>query len=120
MARKKKFGQNGLKSKLDAARSLVSYIKLVEREKLRIPVRSENAYNDFYTSEMFEKLYQEFIGDKFEISQMMAILREKPCSPEELSRTCGIEPSNVSRHLERTAMQGLVGFDGDGNLRATV
>jgi NADH-quinone oxidoreductase subunit E len=111
---------NGWRSKLDAARGLVPYVKLVEREKLRIPVRSEKAYNDFYQSEEFERLYQEFIGDKLEISQMMAILRKKASSPEELSELCGIQPTDMARHLHQSAMHGWIAFDESRNLVTVV
>ena len=36
-----------LKLKLDALSSLVPYVKLVEREKLRVPEKSEDAYGEF-------------------------------------------------------------------------
>ena len=40
--------ENGLKFKLEAATKLVPFIKLVERERLRAPSKSEEAYNEFF------------------------------------------------------------------------
>ena len=37
----------GYKPKLDAIRKLVPYIRLVERERLRVPVKSRDAYEEF-------------------------------------------------------------------------
>ena len=101
----------GLKFKLEAARELVPYIKLVERERLRVPVKSEQAYNDFFANEEVDRLFKELIADKLEMRQIMALLREKPRSSGEISDILGLSPSEVSAHLNSSAKQGLVNFD---------
>jgi DNA-binding IclR family transcriptional regulator len=58
-----------------------------------------------------ERLFQELIGDKLIISQMMALLREHPLSSGELSEALGLSPSQVSVYLNSSARQGLVRFD---------
>ena len=100
-----------LKFKLEAVKKLVPYIKLVERERLRIPVRSEEEYNKFFTSDEFDRLFQELIADKLEMSQIMVLLRERPLSTGEISEILGVDPSEVSIHLNSSARQGLVRFD---------
>ena len=100
-----------LKRKLEALYHLVPYIKLVERERLRIPVKSVDAYRKFFESEAFDRLFQELISEKFEISQIMTLLREKPRSARELSDILGVKPAEVSIHLTRSARQGFVEFD---------
>ncbi len=110
--------QNALKRKLEAVQNLIPYIKLVERERLRIPVKSVEAYNEYFISSEFNRLFKELIADKLEISLMMMLLREKPCSAGELSKTLGISPSEVSRHLNDSARQGLGRFDESQNLIA--
>jgi F420-non-reducing hydrogenase iron-sulfur subunit len=97
---------------------LVPYLKLVERERLRVSAKSEEAYREFFTSDEFDRLFQELIADKFELSQMMTLLREKPRSTGELTEVLGISPSEISRHLNRSARQGLVSFDESKNLIA--
>lgn len=104
--------------KLETLKNLVPYIKLVERERLRVPVKSAEAYHSFFSSEAFDRLFQELIADKFEISQMMALLREKPRSAGELTEILGISPSELSRHLNCSARQGLVSFDENKRLIA--
>ena len=101
----------GLKFKLEAARELVPYIKLVERERLRVPVKSEQAYNDFFSSEAVTRLFKELIGEKLEMCEIMALLRETPLSTREISEILGLSPSEVSVHLNSSARQGLVNFD---------
>ena len=72
--------EKGLKSKLEAVTKLVPYIRLVERERLRVPFKSEEEYNKFFTSDEFNRLFNELIGDKLAISQIMSLLRERPLS----------------------------------------
>ncbi|GKT08494.1 hypothetical protein DSTSK_17990 [Desulforhabdus sp. TSK] len=110
--------EDGLKLKLDALNAMVPYIKLVERERLRVPVKSEEAYTQFFNSDAVERLFKELIADKFEICRMMALLREKPRSTGELSQILGLSPSDISRHLNVSARQGLVKFDATRNLIA--
>jgi coenzyme F420-reducing hydrogenase delta subunit len=104
---------NGLKSKLESVQELIPYIKLVEREKLRVPVKSEEAYNQFYGSDEVNKLFGELILDKLTTSQIMALLREKPLSAGEISETLSLDPSEVSRHMKNSSRQGLVRYDVD-------
>jgi F420-non-reducing hydrogenase iron-sulfur subunit len=102
---------NALKFKLKAAAKLVPYIKLVERERLRISVKSEEEYKRFFASDEVTRLFNELILDKLAISQILMLLREKPRSTGELSEMLGITPSEVTRHLNSSAKQGLAKFD---------
>jgi F420-non-reducing hydrogenase iron-sulfur subunit len=102
---------NGLKAKIEAINHLVPYIKLVERERLRVRFKTEEEYNDYFSSDEVDRLFQELIVDKLAISQIMALLRERPLSTGEISEILGIEPSEASKHLGRSARQGLVRFD---------
>ena len=100
-----------LKLKLEAARKLVPYIKLVERERLRVPVKSEETYHQFFTSDEVNRLFNELIGDELAISQIMLLLRERPLSTGEISDILGLNPSEVSKHMNRSARQGFVCYD---------
>ena len=102
-----------LKFKLEAVSKLIPYIKLVEREKLRVPVQSEEAYNDFFTSDRVNQLFDELIIDKLAVSQIMLLLREKPLSTGEMAETLGLNPSDVSRHMNSSSRHGLVRYDTD-------
>ena len=100
-----------LKFKLEAVTKLIPYIKLVEREKLRVPFKSEEAYNKFFTSDEVNRLFNELIGDKLAISQIMLLLRERPLPTGEISEILGLNPSEVSRHMNSSSRQGLVRYD---------
>ena len=100
-----------LKFKLEAARKLVPYMKLVERERLRAPVKSEEAYNRFFESSEVNRLFNELIGDKLAISQILSHLRERPLSTGEISEKLNLNPSEVSRHLNSSSRQGFVRYD---------
>lgn len=103
--------KNRLKSKLEAVTKLIPYIKLVERERLRVPVRTEEEYNKFFTSDEVNRLFNELIVDKLAIIQIMLLLRERPLSTVKISEILGLTPSEVSRHMNSSSRQGLVRYD---------
>jgi DNA-binding MarR family transcriptional regulator len=41
----------------------------------------------------------------------MALLRERPLSTGEISEILGVDPSEVSRHMNSSSRKGLVHFD---------
>jgi coenzyme F420-reducing hydrogenase delta subunit len=99
------------KVKLEALEKLVPYLRLVERERLRVPEKSEEAYQAFYTSEETNRIFEELIADKLAISQILTLLEEKPLSTGEISGALGLNPSEVSRHMNESSRQGLVRYD---------
>jgi coenzyme F420-reducing hydrogenase delta subunit len=103
--------ENGLKVKLEAAKKLVPYIRLVERERLRVPSKSEETYTKFFTSDEFDGLFNDLIVNKLAMSQIMLLLKEKPLSTGEISEVLGLDPSEVSRHMNISSRQGLVRYD---------
>jgi len=94
--------EHELKFKLEAVTKLIPYIKLVQSERLR-PVKTEEAYKKFFTSEEFDKLFKELITDKLAVNQITALLRERPRSTGEISEILGLNHSEVSRHLPVSA-----------------
>ena len=104
---------SALKVKLDALGRLVPYLKLVEREKLRLPEKSEEAYRAFYESDETNRLFDDLIADKLAVSQILTLLAEKPCSTAEIASRLGLCPSDVSRHMNDSSRQGLVRYDLD-------
>jgi F420-non-reducing hydrogenase iron-sulfur subunit len=102
---------HGLKFKLEAVKNLLPYIKLVERERLRVRFETEQEYNEFFSSDEVNRLFHDLIVDKLEMSQIMVLLRERPLSTGEISEILDLNPSEVSRHLTSSARQGLVRFD---------
>jgi NADH-quinone oxidoreductase subunit E len=57
-----------LKFRIKAITKLIPYIKLVQSERLCVSDRTEEAYDEFYTSEEFNRLFKELIADKLELS----------------------------------------------------
>jgi len=103
--------EKGLKFRLEAANKIIPYVKLVERERLRVPLKSEEAYEKFFTSDEVNQLIDELIIDKLAISQIMLLLEEKPRSTGEMSELLGLNPSGVSRHLNSSSRHGFVRYD---------
>jgi F420-non-reducing hydrogenase iron-sulfur subunit len=100
-----------LKFRLEALTKIVPYIRLVERERLRMPVMSEEEYHAFFASDELNRLFNETIVDKLAISQIVALLREGPLSTAEIANTLGLTPSEVSKHLNSSSRQRLVRYD---------
>ncbi len=103
--------EHELKFKLEAAAKLIPYIKLVQTERLRVPVRTEEAYNKFFASEEFNRLFNELIADRLIHSQIMLLLRDRPLSTGDISEALDLSPSDVARHMNDSSRQGLVRYD---------
>ena len=110
--------KNVLASRMKTLQSMIPYIKLVEVERLRIRVKSVEAVEAFYDSDEFDTMFRELIADKLAICQFMALLREKPRSTGELSQLLGLSSSEISRHVNIAARQGMCRFDESQNLIA--
>ncbi|KUO72831.1 MAG: methyl-viologen-reducing hydrogenase subunit delta [Desulfosporosinus sp. BRH_c37] len=100
-----------LKAKLEAVTSLVPYIKLVEMERLRVRFKSDEEYHEFFTSDEFNRLFNEAIGEKLAISQIITLLREGAFTTGEIATVLGLTPSEVSRHLNSSLRQGFVRYE---------
>ncbi len=102
---------DALRIKLQAVTQLIPYVKLVERERLRVPLKSEEEYNRFFASDELTRLFDESVAGKLTISQIMLLLREGPRSTREISEALGLDPAEVSRQLNTSSRQGLVRYD---------
>jgi F420-non-reducing hydrogenase iron-sulfur subunit len=100
-----------LKFRLNAAVKLIPYIRLVERERLRVRFNTAEEYEEFFNRDEINGLFQELIADKLAISQIMTLLREKPLSTGEISEALNLPPAEVSRHMNNSSRQGLARFD---------
>jgi coenzyme F420-reducing hydrogenase delta subunit len=108
-----------LQAKLEAVTRLVPYIRLVERERLRVLFQSEEEYENYFAGEEFNRLFGELIADKLAISQITAFLGTTPRSTREISETLGLTTSEVSRLMNSSSRQGLVRYD-EGRKRFTL
>jgi len=101
----------GLKFKLETVRELIPYIRLVERERLRLPAMSEEEYHTFFASDELKRLFNETIVEKLAISQIVALLRKGPLTTGEIAQGLGLSPSEVSKHLNTSSRHRLVRYD---------
>jgi F420-non-reducing hydrogenase iron-sulfur subunit len=104
---------NQLRFKLESVRRLVPYIKLVERERLRAPAKSKEVYDQFFNSDDVNRLFDELI------SQITALLKDKPLTTGEIAQSLGLNPSDVSRHMKSSSRRGLVRYDVSRNCYMT-
>jgi coenzyme F420-reducing hydrogenase delta subunit len=114
------FDAKELELKLKAVNKLVPYIKLVERERLRQPVKSKAAYDEFFTSSELDELFNELIAEKMSLSQIMLLLQESPLTTGEISKMLGLSPSEVAKYMGSSSRQGLVRYDESNNCYALV
>jgi coenzyme F420-reducing hydrogenase delta subunit len=110
--------QKDLKLKLEAITKLLPYIKLVEREKLRVRFENKEAYEEYFASDEISNLFGELIVDKLAISQIMVLLQEEALSSRKIAESLNMSSSDVSRHLSSSARQRLVKFDESEKLYA--
>lgn len=104
-----------LSFRLAAVNKLVPYIRLVERERLRVAHKSVDSYDKFFKGEEFARLYDELIASKIYSSQIVSLLKEQPRSTSDLSQSLGLNPSALSEYLGDLSMHGLVKYDTDLN-----
>ena len=100
-----------LKVKLEAVHRVLAYVKLVEREKLRVRFRTEEEYDRYFASEEVSRLFDSLIAEKLAVSQILALLEAGPLSTREISEMLGVSQSEVSRHMNSSSRQGLVRYD---------
>jgi coenzyme F420-reducing hydrogenase delta subunit len=107
--------KDGLKFNLDAVHQLIPYMRLVERERLRAPSKSKDVYEAYFTSDEFDSIFDELIGEKLAISQITSLLRGKPLSMGEIAESLGLNSSEVSRHMNTSSRHRLVRYDESRN-----
>ena len=103
--------QRELRVRIEAATKLVPYIKLLERERLRVRFTTEEEYDKFFESDELSRLFETMVGDKLAIAQIVSLLREGPLSTADIANTLGLTPSKVSKHLIASSKQRLVRYD---------
>jgi F420-non-reducing hydrogenase iron-sulfur subunit len=103
--------EKALQFKLASVTELIPYIRLVERERLRAPVMSEEAYYSYFSSDELNTLFTQTIADKLAISQILTLLREEPLSTAQIAKHLGLTPSEVSKYLNSSSRQRLVRYD---------
>jgi coenzyme F420-reducing hydrogenase delta subunit len=97
--------------RLNSVTQLIPYMRLVERERLRLPTMPEEEYHKFFQSDELKRIFEETIGDKLAITQIVSLLREGPLSTSDIAKNLGLTPSKVSKHLTTSSKQRLVRYD---------
>jgi len=99
------------KFRLQAAYELVPYLRLVERERLRVRFNSAAEYEAFFSSKETERLLQELITDKLALCEIMMLLRAGTGSTREIAEFLSMTPAEVTRYLTAATRHGLASFD---------
>jgi coenzyme F420-reducing hydrogenase delta subunit len=104
--------------KLTAAKKLVPYLRLVERQRLRAPEKTKQAYKEYYESVEVQALFDSILSEKLAVSQILLLLDEKPLSTSGISERLGLNPSDVSRYMITSSRHGMVRYDTDSKCYA--
>jgi F420-non-reducing hydrogenase iron-sulfur subunit len=102
---------DALRLGLSSAFDLVPYIRLVERERLRVRCSTKEEYESYFQRDEISTLIQELIIEKLMLSRIMQLLRERPRSTGELSEILRATPSELARYMSGSTRQGLARFD---------
>jgi coenzyme F420-reducing hydrogenase delta subunit len=99
--------------KLQAAISIVPYLRLVERERLRVRFDTREEYDRFFGTEEVERILKETIVSELQMQEILMLLKEKSPSIEECAETLDLTPAEVTAHLHTAAKRRLTVFDED-------
>lgn len=102
---------NEVRFKLTAAKKLVPYLRLVERQRLRAPEKTKQAYKAYYESDEVRALFDGILSEKLAVSQILLLLGEKPLSTSDISERLGLNPADVSRYMITSSRYGMVRYD---------
>jgi len=100
-----------LKLKFKSIETLLPYLKLVQSERLSVKLKTEAEHLDYFSSEEMKRLIDESVIEKLKLSQIIGLLQQSPRSTGEIAGILGLNPSEVSRHLNSSSRQGLVRYD---------
>lgn len=103
--------EKALAEKLEAVTNVIPYVRLVERERLRLFLNTEEDFVDYFSGQEFLRLFNELIGDKLAISRILLSLKERPLSTGEIAKNLGLTPSEVAKHMNTSSRHGLVRYD---------
>jgi len=104
--------------KLAAARKLIPYLRLMERQRFRVPVKSKAAYKAFFEDEGINTLFDDIFTEKLAVSQIIMLLGKAPLPTSSIAKKLGLNPSDVSRHMISSSRHGLVRYDTSSNCYA--
>jgi F420-non-reducing hydrogenase iron-sulfur subunit len=103
--------QKILKINLEAANKLMPYMKLVERERLRDRLPTEQAYKEYFESDELNKLFDGLVVDNLAVAQITLLLRGNPLTSAQIASTLDLTPADVTKHLKASTRRGLVRYD---------
>lgn len=106
-----KLEPEAMKLKLAAVDRLVPYLKLVERERLRPPERTEDGINLFYGSEEANRLFDQLVEGELVFAQILLLLGQSPLSTGQISEKLGLSSSAVAKQMKSFLSRGLVRYD---------
>ncbi len=109
-----------LKLRLEAAYSVAPFMRLVERERLRVRFKTREEYEQYFAGEETDKVFKDLVGERLALKEVLLILGAGSSSPEEIAKALGLTPAEVARHLHAAVRQRLTRFDEESKRFALV
>ncbi len=103
--------ENKLRLKLKAAISIVPYVRLVERERMRAHFNTREEYDAYFNTDEVNRIFKEAVSDKLLLKQILLLLEEKDYTNEELAAILGIDAREVAQYLMLSSKKRLTKFD---------
>lgn len=100
-----------MKLRMEAVRSLIPYIRLVERERLRVRFNTREEYEAFFNGPEVDRIFESTVVERLTLKQILMILAEGPLSIGEIADRLAMRPSEVSKYLSISARERLTRFD---------
>ncbi|MFN3535781.1 MAG: hypothetical protein ACK4WB_10375, partial [Desulfatiglandales bacterium] len=95
---------------IEAASLLVPYVRLVERERLRLPQRSQSAIEALHKDPDTQRLIKESILDKLQEAKLSLLLKRGPASAQDLATSSKLEVGAALKHLGEMVKRGIAQF----------
>jgi len=103
--------KEALKLKFAAVKKILPFLKLVERERLRVRFKTEEEYTKFFSSPEVDALIRGVIAENLAISQILTLLGRKPLTTRQIAEVLRLEPAEVARCLTVSSQQGLIRYN---------
>lgn len=115
LGKTKNIESHTVNQRLKAVKTLIPFIKLAERGKLRVADRTEDSFLDYYNGVEFNRLFDMLIGNKLLTVQILQLLRKNPLTIPQLLKDLQTSSTRLLKSLADSTQQGLIKYDSAGN-----
>jgi len=97
--------------KLRAAEQIVPYLKMVERERLRVRLRNDDEYRQYFESAEVERLFSELVDPELRLFELMHLLEKESLPSGEIAARLQLAPAEAASAMRAGLRRGLLSYD---------